>query len=424
MATNSFPSTSNNDHMDGNGELMELNSGSENVENIAAIQSPSSQDNTVSATIDDLTAEEVTSKMPDRTDEEFAAQICVETILKLLNDPHKMCHLLKLNDSTNRQQQQPTEMEEVPTLPEIVFSLKKAFSDRTVLSRAARHFQNISDDSLYYLTTLIPSSRDMDDILKTVVEETRCMTPDGLQKLIHYLCDLIAETVPKKFRLDKMLSMTKEELEEAEMALPLFDGDYNREDWLSVCTCYARSGGVYRLFDASNITLQDVLKEFAAQYKGKMTEELWNCSKNAAEYRASDSKYQKAFTCADAPDYEKIYNFLSTMAGCRHVTNKDINRMDAAIITNIFQEMEELITTEFDTLGRQMPILREQMKTGECVPDTGFNEEDVAEIEANTLHFPSEFRNPYELEMKRRGRFEGNSQEDENNITEGPEIDE
>lgn len=70
-----------------------------------------------------------------------------------------------------------------------------------------------------------------------------------------------------------------------------------------------------------------------------------------------------------------------------------------------------------------MPILREQMKIGECIPDTGFNEEDVAEIEANTLHLPTEFRNPYEFEMKRRA-LEAKHEQEENNITEGPEMEE
>jgi hypothetical protein len=102
--------------------------------------------------------------------------------------------------------------------------------------------------------------------------------------------------------------------------------------------------------------------------------------------------------------------------------------MDAAVVTNIFQEMEELIAMHFDILGRQMPILREQMKDGDCVPDTGFNEneEDIAEIEANPLHFPEEFRNPYDFEMKRRA-YEDNQQQQSsksNNITEGPEMEE
>lgn len=93
--------------------------------------------------------------------------------------------------------------------------------------------------------------------------------------------------------------------------------------------------------------------------------------------------------------------------------------MDAAVVLNIFQEMEAVIATEFDTLARQMPILRENMRLNDPTPDSGFDVEKVDEIEANILHFPDQFRNLYEFEMKRREASKTREKRSEN-PTEGP----
>ena len=254
-------------------------------------------------------------------DEEEAAQICAETIIKLLSDPHKMCSLLSIQNLTKP----PEAADAGPKLPELIISLQHLFTNQTILARAARHLQHLSEDTLYYLTTMIPVNRDIAEVIRMVIEETHCTTPDGLSKLIQYLCDLLAETVPKRYRIEKMINMSEAELQQAEKALPPFEGDFNNDDWLALCTSYVR-GGAYQIFDSSNITIAEVLKEFATEYKGFIHEELWNCSKNGPQYRASDSHFQKAFQIADGVDYEKIYTLLSKMAGCRHVNTKDIDK--------------------------------------------------------------------------------------------------
>ena len=76
--------------------------------------------------------------------------------------------------------------------------------------------------------------------------------------------------------------------------------------------------------------------------------------------------------------------------------------MDAAVILNIFQEMEEVVAMHFETFARQMPFLLEEMKHADNLPDTAFTREETESIEANPMHFPKDFINMFAIEMKRR----------------------
>ncbi|KAE9548226.1 hypothetical protein FO519_008566 [Halicephalobus sp. NKZ332] len=339
---------------------------------------------------------------PQETSED-PTDMCVKAFLQLLQDPYKMCTLLRLSNSTSKAMAKtPEENPDFdPDLPRLLISLRSAFSNKEILTRATRHFQNMDDEQLYYLRSMMMTSRDIHMIVQTFIEDTRCKNPEGLKNLVVYMCDLIQEAVPQRFRLDKMLDMREEELNAVERKLGNFEGDYNDEDWLSVCQSYVK-GGVNLIFDSSNITLSEVLREFSENYKEKIVKDSYECNKNSEKFRISDSPYQRAFEIADVPNYERIYQFLASITGCRSVSAKDLSPIDAAIIANIFQEMEGVIATDFDVIARQMPILRSHIAALGPGPITKFDEEEVNEVEFNSFKLPDTFKNMYEFEKSRR----------------------
>lgn len=270
------------------------------------------------------TSREISENPPENSED--PADMCVKVFLQLLQDPYKMCTLLRLSNATsNDLSKLPEDGPELdPDLPRLLISLRSAFSNKEILTRATRHFQNMDDEQLYYLRSMMMTSRDIHMIVRTFIEDTRCKNPEGLKNLVVYMCDLIQEAIPQRFRLDKMMNMAEKELSAAERKLNNFEGDYNSDDWLSVCQSYIK-GGVNLIFDSSNITLSEVLREFSEGYKEKMIKDSYECNKNSEKFRISDSPYQRSFEVADVPNYEKIYQFLAAITGCRSVSAKDLS---------------------------------------------------------------------------------------------------
>uniref|UniRef100_A0AC34QQ10 Uncharacterized protein n=1 Tax=Panagrolaimus sp. JU765 TaxID=591449 RepID=A0AC34QQ10_9BILA len=331
-----------------------------------------------------------TSKMSD----EEVKKICFETIQNLLNDP--------LTDATARTLSPFIDGETCPEpgLPRLLIPLRSVFSNPDVLERAARHLSVVDEEQLQYLLAVMSVSRDMDSLVETFIKDTKCQNAEALRSFVNYLCSLVNETVPSRFRIDNMLALTDEDLGKAEAKLPAFEGVYNDDDWLKMSQKNVR-GGLNRVFDSSNITLSNVLQEYSNHYREKQVRDVYECTKNSEKFKLSDSKYHRASEIADVPDYSRMYQILSCLVGCR-MFRFELSGTETAIIEDIFQEMEEVIALNFDNLARQMPILKAQVDGSELTPKMKFSKDEVYDIESNTFQLPPEFKNIYEFEKMRR----------------------